>query len=725
MVVAIDIAIVLNGVVMPFELESLVGHLYVAGGRTINTTPPGALVEVAPKRAARGRETDTYFTLVLPSGTYAPTSFYEQMATMSAERYFGSTGSVTSVLRNMFNTLNHNLHEHNLKSARQYEANMVSAVLRGEELYLARVGAAVLILIDDERVETLPEAIDDDEALFLPPLGVQPIPEVQMKRFRIKKGTRLLLVDANVAEIPLERIVETVRSETLEDVIDDYKALVTLQTQLIAAEFVPPHDPAPVVTVAGESSVQIANEINAAKARVQARTAAREDDSVEVKREPTAAERAVQQGTGRVAQGTGQGFMAIGQLLEKLTGGEPDPARKRLSAGAITTTVVMFPLVIVVIVVLSWIGNVGATEFEACVRQAADVADTARSMASSSPQNIINAWDTTIQVIDQCNELRPDDPTLQGLRREGQLVIDTLNNIKRREALPLTSFPGASISRLVLQGLDLYALDSANHRVHRVPLAADGRQPTMLPQFVTNMRQGARVDNFTVGRIIDIGFNENETMLVALDEQGVLVSCPPSFIMQCDAQEVLNSENWSNPVAINIWENRLYVLDVGSNQIWRYEQNGGKYINAPMEYFSGSTRPTLARAVDFDISSTGTTRGSVYILFSDGTMARYFQGEQLSFGFSDFPVGQTLSAENTTVGMFMNDSPVFPAFYIISRPARTIYETSLAGTYYDTYRVFDEEKFDLISDIAVDADQQIAYVASGNTIFTIYIGDET
>src|SRR5690606_35846791 len=100
---------------MSFEYEALVGHLYVVGGRAIPSTPPGSLVEAAPKRVARGRETDTFFALVLPSGdTIAPAAFYEQMAQLSAEQYFDSSGSVTAGLRAVFQHLNENLYQHNL-----------------------------------------------------------------------------------------------------------------------------------------------------------------------------------------------------------------------------------------------------------------------------------------------------------------------------------------------------------------------------------------------------------------------------------------------------------------------------------------------------------------------------------------------------------------------------------------------------------------------------------
>ncbi len=74
---------------MPIEYEALIGHLYVVGGRAISVAPPGLLVEAAPKRAARGRETDTFFALVTPAGeTIAPEAFYERMAQLASDEYF-------------------------------------------------------------------------------------------------------------------------------------------------------------------------------------------------------------------------------------------------------------------------------------------------------------------------------------------------------------------------------------------------------------------------------------------------------------------------------------------------------------------------------------------------------------------------------------------------------------------------------------------------------------
>ena len=137
---------------MAYELEALVGHLYILGGRTININPPGALVEVAPQSAARGREGDTLFVMVLPSGDIAPTSFYEQMSKLATERYFNVSGSVTAALRTMFQIINRNLYEHNQSGQQQYEANIIVAVLHARRRFVC--GAGWICFIDPANQRT-------------------------------------------------------------------------------------------------------------------------------------------------------------------------------------------------------------------------------------------------------------------------------------------------------------------------------------------------------------------------------------------------------------------------------------------------------------------------------------------------------------------------------------------------------------------------------------------
>ncbi|MBK8035233.1 MAG: hypothetical protein IPK17_38160 [Chloroflexi bacterium] len=69
-----------------------------------------------------------------------------------------------------------------------------------------------------------------------------------------------------------------------------------------------------------------------------------------------------------------------------------------------------------------------------------------------------------------------------------------------------------------------------------------------------------------------------------------------------------------SPRAIDFWEGRMYILDPGANQIWRYDPSGGAYPGMPLEYFTGERRPDISRALDFAI----TNEGDIYLLLQEG-----------------------------------------------------------------------------------------------------------
>ena len=229
---------------MAYELEALVGHLYIVGGRVINVNPPGALVEVAPPSAARSREGDTFFILIVPSGSIAPTTFYEQLAQLAAERYFSMGGSVTIALRTMFQLINRNLYEHNLEhrdtQQQQFETSLVAAVLHEDDMYVARVGPVISVLQTAGLTLTFPEDLSEDEPLFSTPLGLLPEPEISMVRYGVNAGSRLLLSDANLADIPSDRLTSVLLENDIEKVLGNLRRTIKIQSQLLLVELVPP-----------------------------------------------------------------------------------------------------------------------------------------------------------------------------------------------------------------------------------------------------------------------------------------------------------------------------------------------------------------------------------------------------------------------------------------------------------------------------------------------------
>ena len=101
--------------------------------------------------------------------------------------------------------------------------------------------------------------------------------------------------------------------------------------------------------------------------------------------------------------------------------------------------------------------------------------------------------------------------------------------------------------------------------------------------------------------------------LLALDPAGRLLYCTTDGAM---AATVLTPpyDGWTGPVAIEAFQNRIYVLEPESNEIWVYEREDKFYSNYPKRYFSESAID-LSKATDISI-----VQGTVFILHSDGHM---------------------------------------------------------------------------------------------------------
>ncbi len=715
---------------MHFDYEALVGHLYVVGGRSISAAPPGSLVEVAPRKAARGRESDTFFVLVMPSGDVpGPAAFYEQMAHYSAESYFSSTGSVTAGLRSVFSTINQNLFDHNATDSRRYEASLVCAVLRGADLYLGKVGAGVAVLDNDGELIPFPAGFDNDDALYGAPLGVSAEPDVKMAHYQVDTGSRLLISDNNLADIDINKIQAALQLDDIGTVLVALKELIAVQVSLLAAEFVPPEVAAQVPVREVESTAEVTS--IAPKPVVEppptSDTEGDEDEVDEPAPVPRPRERvpsplivSAQSAVGKGALGVSKAAGMAGRALDRMMPPPKEGTKRRWWSTPLTAGLaILIPVVVVVAVLIAWLSGTGQSEFELCVDQANDAAKVARAISSADVSGTTSAWNAVITVVDRCSKMHTGDPALTALTTEGRTIIDRLLQVDRRAVAPIVALPNASLTRLVLQGEDLYALDSLNDLVYRVKLTPDGT--AIVPantQAIPSMRRTASVAEFTVGNLIDIAWATNGNglsqgnELIALDRNGVLIECPPRFLdtISCDAQQLAGTDVWVHPTSIGVWTNgSLYLLDPQGNQLWRYEPSGGAFTSPPTEYFVGDDRPDITTAVDFGIDD----KGQVYVLLQDGRLLRFNGGTAIPFGWAGFPEGQQITDVS---GMFLNNNPIAQGLFVIDKDNRTIYETTLAGTFLASYRAQNESLFTSISEVTVDSNQRMVYASSGNSI---------
>ncbi|MBL8166483.1 MAG: hypothetical protein JNJ61_31155 [Anaerolineae bacterium] len=700
---------------MALDFEALVGHLYVVGNRSLSAQPPGMLVEVAPKKAARGRELDTFFALVTPSGeNTAPAAFYDQMANISAERYFNSSGSVTAGLRAVFSSLNQDLNEHNQSGKRPYEANLICAVLRDDELILARSGSGVALFRDGETLVMFPTEFENEDALFGPPLGIQPVPDIKMSRQTVTQGARLILSDANLADMDISKVKTSLATGDISDVLSGLKEISVSLVTLMVIEFVPPEAPSPDTvkdTRSSSRAPEAAAPVPAGSAPSAAATGSGATSSARPPRQPRGLPRSVERGSGKAALLLSGAFSGANRLFDRIIPPPEAEGRGWLRASTATGIAVLIPIAIVLLVLAMGVGGTGQSEFELCVENAGETAAIARGIASSDVQGTLAAWNAVLSVVDRCNAIRAGDPAMTALTNEAQVVIDALFLVERRATRLVASFNNAALTQVVLQGLDLYALDAQNQLVYRVSLPQDGRPAAPSSgEPIPSMRLGAVIGQFQIGELIDIAWSETTTQIMALDRNGVLIQCSPRFLQSCDGQQLLASERWVGPTRMVLWQGRIYLLDPGANQVWRYDSSGGVYATSPIEYFAGENRPDITTAVDFGIDDNGI----VYVLTQNGQMTKWVSGQPTPFAYANFPEGQQLT---DATAMFLNADPIAQGLYLVSRSSRTIYETTLAGTWSYSYRAANEDDFAGLSNVVADPSNQVIYALSGNSIF--------
>ncbi len=698
---------------MPFEYETLVGYLYVVGGRSISAPPPGSLVEIAPKKSARGRELDTFFTLVIPSGdTVAPAAFYEEMARTGAEQYFNSTGSVTAGIKTVFTHLNTNLFEHNNSDPRHYEASMICVVLRGSDLYVGKVGSGVGLFHRSGDTQPFPTDFSYREALHTPPLGVQTEAEIRMGRYQVSAGTRLLLSDSALLDYSMESLTATIGAEDLGEVLATLRDQAQRQITAMAVEFVPPDQPVKLPAKTGDSSAAITGTTPPSVPHLEATEPAPAGSTVRRSSRRGALLRNV--GARIASLGAGFADLAI-HVFDRLLPTPPEGKKGWLASSAAAGVALLVPVVVVVLVVLFWISGTGESEFDQCVSRATTTANTARSIASSDVSGTLAGWNAVLAVTTECDQIHAGDSSIDALNQEARSFLDRLQNISRHTTSVIYSFPNANLTQAVLQTPDMYVLDSANQQVYRITLSTDGM--SVLPNSYTPipaMRRSGKVINFDVGDLIDIAWADNgagvqqSNVITALDKNGVLIACQPQFLQNCTAQQITGHEMWNNPVAIQFWNGRLYILDPGANQIWRYDPSGGAFAGIPLEYFSGSNRPDITTAIDFAIN----TAGDVYLLTSNGVVALFRGGQQQDFAFT-FPDTQSLTAPN---GMFLNINPIAQGLYFAERDQRTVFETTMAGTFINAYRADTDDRFAQLNNVVADTNNGVIYALSGNSI---------
>ena len=222
--------------------------------------------------------------------------------------------------------------------------------------------------------------------------------------------------------------------------------------------------------------------------------------------------------------------------------------------------------------------------------------------------------------------LRPGDIEVARMRADAREALDRIDGVTRMTAELFYAYDdGANLTGIAL-GLaegGVAVLDGANNRV-LLHVTDDAFRELTAEEPTTITFNGQSVGTEVVGPIVDLLWlpgraAETRDSVTMLDRTGVLFS---HYTNLGDTRSIRlgNSSAWLDPVAMATYLDRLYVLDRGAGQIWKYfaDQNYVQTEDDPAIFFSAQAG--LDGAVDFDLYSED---GSLVVLYADGRVRYY------------------------------------------------------------------------------------------------------
>ncbi|MCC7361820.1 MAG: hypothetical protein IT317_20220 [Anaerolineales bacterium] len=434
-----------------------------------------------------------------------------------------------------------------------------------------------------------------------------------------------------------------------------------------------------------------------------------------------------------------EGLRGVRRLLARLM---PEGTLQKDGLFIVPTSVqiglaILIPVLVVGTAVWLYLENGRNEQYVGALREA----QWAVSLGRAAPDELSARphWEAALEWAATAEAIRPGQPEVAALRQEAQGKLDTLDWVTRLDFQPLLINglgAGTQLTRLVLAGADIYALDRGSNRVLRItanPLgaAATGSAPgayTVDTAFACS--GGQTVRDVTIGQLIDLTLVPGPTVLggdttlsgdvlLALDSLGALLYCSPGLNLPYASYLTAPETGWVRPVAMELYADRLYVFDPGSSEIWQYQASGGAFSTPPARYFT-TVSYNLSDVAEFSIAG-----GDVFLLRADGRVANCTRSGPGSpaacveaMTFSDQRPGRAAGDRLADVAnplALSYDQPPEPSLYLLDGQTSGIYQLSLKLVLVRQFRPY----YPLagpISAVAIDPSKRL-YAAAGDNVY--------
>jgi hypothetical protein len=735
------------------ELQAVTGQLYIVDGVMQTVSPgaavPGILVQPPPSKAQRSRSRDFLFVHLTLSGDPAETAVLAQdLLDLISQKFYAASGSLTAALRGAIMAANQTLLRRNLASKEAMrEGGLTCAVLRHGELFTLQTGETLALLGHNFGIERLPPRPLD----HITPLGRTSGLDIRYAHHRLQSGDLLLLADPRISHLPTDSFSVALVDTDIESGLDALIDIVADESaRLLMIEFnddslldlpdvvqptpregrtaapipQPRRDPtaASLPVTSGDRRPQPVREGTPPPARDGIRTL----PAIDRQQVETTARRAGSQ----AALGLSTFTAWLAELLTRLR--PPRTAVPAEEEEPVSWTwpiliAILIPVLIAVIVSGVYLerGRVQRmAEIRTEMAQLIGLADQAGSDTVQARQHYNNALALAAEAE---TEVRPGDEEVARLRTIARERLDVLDDVTRLAARPFYEFSeGTALTHVVLRdGFNggIFILDKGNGLVYEYETDETYLNPlTLEPQ--ARVFNGQAVGNQVVGSVIDMfwrpaGSAVTRDGLAMLDSNGALLTYQPSLGSTFAVPLDLASE-WQVPIAIATFDERLYVLDIGAQVIWKYFPNGDDFTaNADDRTLFFAEDAELNQVIDLDIFSQD---GGLVLLYRDGRI-RYYdtRSSRLVWDESDVltnglltplvaPTAVEIVGRGLNASIFIAD-PGSGRIVQISRP------TGQVLAQYRATAPDGSELFNQITDFAIAETPLRVFVTTGQTLY--------
>ena len=376
--------------------------------------------------------------------------------------------------------------------------------------------------------------------------------------------------------------------------------------------------------------------------------------------------------------------------------------------------VIVIPVVIALIVAVIYLqqGRIREAEYQEFIANAQGKFQQAQAV-TSDPSVALSLMSEAEAFLVEAEAIKDTQPEITDLREQMRQAADQIGQVQRLYYLPqLRQYVdnGTNVNQLVVQGVEVYVMDSGTNRIfhHRL----DDLGETLLPdtEDVLLVGPGEQVGSLVVDDLVNMtwmpaGGNRQTSDLVIFSNTGLLEYNPNWGIT---TSALANQEGVGTPVAVSSYFGNFYVLDSQANRLLRYLPSPDGYSNLPEDYFPADQAVNLAGAVDMAID------GAIYVLFTDGRINKYQGGVPVEFSLSglDRPL-------NNPVALFTAPDEEVQYLYVADAGNQRIVQLEKDGRFVRQFKpsLGEPVTFANLQDVFVDELGGRLYILDSNSLY--------